>query len=315
MDASVGSPALWAGFLAFVAAMLALDLGVFNRKAHEVSPREAAGWSAVWIGLAGVFGLLVWRWFGPQTGLEYATGYVVEKALSVDNIFVFVVVFASFGIPAAYRHRVLFWGIFGALVLRAAFILAGGALLHRFHWMLYVFGALLLFTGVKLLVRREETKDPSEGAIVRLVRRVFPVSGRLDGGFLVRDGGRVAATPLLLALVAIEAADVVFAVDSIPAVFAVTTDPFIVFTSNIFAILGLRSLYFLLAGVIERFHHLKIGLALILVFVGAKMVLADVWKLPVAASLGVIAALLAGSIAASIAFPRPVRREPQESVR
>ena len=297
---TIGSPALWIGFLAFVLLMLAVDLGL-HRQAHEVSVREAASWSAVWIGLAAAFGGLVYAWFGPDRALEFATGYVIEKALAIDNLFVFLVIFAAFAVPTALQHRVLFWGILGALVMRAGFILAGGALLQRFHWLLYIFGALLLFTGAKLLWQRNQEESPAENRIVRLVRRIFPVSKGYHGArFTVLEDGKRRATPLLLALVTVELSDVVFAVDSIPAVYAVTEDPFIVFTSNIFAILGLRSLFSLLARVIERFHLLKVGLALVLVFVGAKMVAAGVIKVPIVVSLLVIAAILGGSMLASV---------------
>jgi tellurite resistance protein TerC len=302
---TVGSPALWLGFLGLIAAMLALDLGVFHRQAHQVTLKEAAIWSGVWIGLAALFGLAVHALFGPERALEYATGYLIEKALAVDNIFVFVMIFSAFAVPAAWQHRVLFWGVVGALLLRAVFIFAGGALLARFHWAIYLFGALLVAMGAKLLVQRSaEPADPAQNPLVRLVRRLVPMTDRYHGKhFFVREGGhtgRWLATPLFLALVAIEASDVIFAVDSIPAIFAVTTDPFIVFTSNIFAILGLRSLYFLLAGIVDRFRHLKLGLALILVFVGAKMLLVDLYKIPIAVSLGVIAALITGAVVASL---------------
>jgi len=302
---SIGSPALWLGFLAFVVVMLAIDLGVFHRRPHEVSLREAGLWSAVWVALALVFNGLVYAWFGPERGLEFTTGYLIEKALAVDNIFVFVVIFSAFGIPALYQHRVLFWGVLGALVMRAGFIFAGAALVQRFHFTIYVFGAFLLATGVKLLLQREDGLSPGENAIVRWVRRVVPVTDRLAGErFTVVEGGRRHATPLLLALVAVEVTDVIFAVDSIPAIFAVTTDPFIVFTSNIFAILGLRSMYFLLAGVVSRFVYLKVGLSFVLVFVGAKMLLMDIFPIPMAVSLGVIGGILATSVVASLLADR-----------
>jgi tellurite resistance protein TerC len=308
---TIGSPLLWAGFLAFVLAMLAVDLGVFHRKAHEISLKEAGIWSAVWVALAGVFAGGVYAWFGPQRALEFTTGYLIEKALAVDNIFVFVVVFAAFGIPALYQHRVLFWGVLGALVMRAAFILAGGAFLQRFHWAIYVFGGILVLTGAKLLVQRNQEVHPERNPAVRFFQRLFPVTHDLQGDhFMVKRDGRRFATPLLLALVALEVTDVVFAVDSIPAIFAVTRDPFIVFTSNIFAILGLRSMYFLLAGIIHRFVYLKIGLSFVLVFVGAKMLLVDVIKVPIAASLGVIAGILAASVVASL-----LRRAPADGGR
>lgn len=298
---SVGTPALWAGFTLFVLAMLALDLGVFHRKAHVVDAREALTWSAVWVALALVFGAGVHYFFGPQRGIEFLTGYLIEKALAVDNIFVFVVLFSAFAVPAVYQHRVLFWGILGALVMRAVFIVAGAALIARFHWVLYVFGAVLVLTGVKLLVFRNAQSDPQNNPLFRLFRRMVPAVSEYHGErFTIVQNGRRYATPLLLVLVAIEATDLVFAVDSIPAIFAITTDPFIVFTSNIFAILGLRAMYFLLADVITRFSELKLGLALVLVFVGVKMLVADFYKIPVAASLAVVATLIAGSIAVSL---------------
>ena len=292
---------MWAGFILFVLAMLAIDLGVFHKNAHEVSLKEAGTWSAVWVTLAAVFNVGVYHWFGSQRGLEFATGYLIEKALAVDNIFVFVVIFSTFGVPAIYQHRVLFWGVLGALVMRAGFIVAGGAFLQRFHWAIYVFGALLAVTGVKLLVQRNHAIHPERNPLVVWFRKVLPMVPEFHGGkFLVLKNGRRYATPLLLALVAVEVTDLIFAVDSIPAIFAVTSDPFIVFTSNIFAILGLRSLYFLLAGVITKFAYLKVGLSFVLIFVGAKMLLVDVYKIPIAASLGAIAGILAVSIMVSL---------------
>jgi tellurite resistance protein TerC len=302
---SVGSPVLWAGFLVFVFAMLAIDLGVFHKRPHEVSLKEAGIWSAVWVTLALLFNAGVYFRFGSERALEFTTGYVLEKALSVDNIFVFVVIFSTFAIPAVHQHRVLFWGVLGALVLRAVFILAGGAFLQRFHWAIYVFGGLLVVTGVKLLLQRNEEVHPERNPFVRLFQKLFPVTHTYHGSkFTVLEGGRRYATPLLLALVAVEVTDIIFAVDSIPAIFAVTTDPFIVFTSNIFAILGLRSLYFLLAGVITMFTYLKVGLSFVLVFVGAKMLLMDVYKLPIVASLGIIAGILGASVVASLVKSR-----------
>ncbi|HEU5074812.1 MAG TPA: TerC family protein [Polyangiaceae bacterium] len=298
---TIGSPILWLGFIAFVLAMLAIDLGVFHRKAHEVSLKEAGVWSAVWVALAVVFNAAVYLWFGPERALEFTTGYLIEKALAVDNIFVFVVIFTTFAVPAIYQHRVLFWGVLGALVMRAAFILAGGAFLQRFHWAMYVFGALLAITGVKLLVQRNQELRPEQNPIVRWFQKLFPMTPEFHGDkFLVVKHGRRYATPLLLALVAVEVTDLIFAVDSIPAIFAVTSDPFIVFTSNIFAILGLRSLYFLLAGIITKFAYLKVGLSFVLIFVGAKMLLVDLYKVPIALSLGVIASILGLSIVASL---------------
>ena len=292
---------LWAGFNVFVLAMLAIDLGVFHRQAHVVSLREASIWSAVWIGLALLFNLGVWKFLGPQPGVEFLTGYLIEKSLSVDNIFVIALLFAYFKVPDQYQHRVLFWGILGALVMRAAFILAGAALLERFHWIIYLFGAFLVLTGIKMAFAPEQGLEPEKNPIVRLVRRLMPVTSDFRGSsFFVRENGRRAATPLFLVLVMVEFTDLVFAVDSIPAIFAVTRDPFLVYTSNVFAILGLRSLYFLLAGVMHKFEYLKLGLAAILVFVGAKMALVDWVKIPAGISLGVIAAILAVAVAASL---------------
>ena len=298
---TIGTPALWIGFLAFVFAMLAVDLGVFHRQSHAVSAREALAWSLVWVGLALAFNGAIYYWFGPARALEFLTGYLIEKALSVDNLFVFVVIFSYFSVSSAQQHRVLFWGILGALLMRAVFIVAGGALLQAFHWTIYLFGGLLLVTGVKLLRQKEGDIHPERNPVVRLIARAFPVSTAAAGErFFVRDAGRWAITPLFMALVTVEVSDLVFAVDSIPAIFAITTDPFIVFTSNIFAILGLRSLYFLLAGMIGRFRYLNVGLAAVLIFVGAKMMLVEWIKLPIVLSLGVVAGLLTLSIVASI---------------
>jgi len=298
---SIGSLGLWLGFVAFVVAMLAVDLGIFHRKAHVIGVREALLWSAVWISCALLFNLGVWHWFGAERGVEFLTGYLIEKSLSIDNIFVFVVIFAAFGIPALQQHRVLFWGILSALFLRAGMIFGGTALLTRFHWLTYLFGAFLVFTGIKLFVQRDRESSPKDGAVMRLARRIIPSTERLDGDkFFTRESGRRLATPLFMALLLVEVTDVVFAVDSIPAIFAVTKDPFIVFTSNIFAILGLRSLFFLLAGIVDKFRYLKLGLSAVLVFVGLKMALVDLYKVPPQASLAVISALLATAILASL---------------
>jgi tellurite resistance protein TerC len=303
---TVGTPALWAGFIAFVIAMLALDLGVFHRQAHVVRFKEALAWSVVWVALALAFNAWVYTAFGPQRGLEFLTGYLIEKALAVDNIFVFVVIFSAFAVPAAYQHRVLFWGVLGALVMRAIFIFAGAALIARFHWVLYLFGALLVLTGIKLLVLRDAVPRPDQNPLFKLFRRLIPAVSEYHGQrFTIVKDGRRFATPLLLVLVAVEITDLVFAVDSIPAIFAITRDPFIVFTSNIFAILGLRAMYFLLADVVTRFHYLKVGLALVLTFVGTKMLIMDVYKIPIGVSLGVVAALLVGSVLASLLRPAP----------
>ena len=292
---------VWAGFIAFVLAMLALDLGVFNRKSHAISMKEAGIWTAVWIGLALLFNVVIYLWRGQQAALEFLTGYLIEKALSVDNLFVFALLFGMFAVPARYQHRVLFWGVLGALVMRALFIGAGAALLDRFHWMIYVMGAFLIFTAVKLALQKETAIHPERNPLVRLYSKVFPVTPSYHGeAFFVRLGGVLTATPLFIVLLVVESTDVVFAVDSIPAIFAVTTDPFLVYTSNVFAILGLRSLYFLLAGALDKFHYLKPALAVILGFVGVKMLVSGIYKIPVAASLGVIAGLLALAIVASV---------------
>ena len=301
---SVGTPALWAGFIAFVLALLALDLGVFHRNAHEVTLKEAGIWSAIWISLALAFNGLVVHWFGPERGLEFLTGYLIEKALAVDNIFVFYAIFGYFAVPAIYQHRVLFWGVLGALAMRAIFIFAGAALLAKFHWVLYVFGAILIFTAIKLFLVADEGMHPERNPVYRLFRRFLPTVSDYHGSkfTIVKDGKRY-ATPLLVVLVLIEWTDVVFAVDSIPAIFAVTNDPFIVFTSNIFAILGLRSLFFLLQGVIGRFHLLKPALAAVLLFIGSKMLLLDLYKIPIGASLGVVAGLIALGVIGSLLIP------------
>ena len=305
---SVGTPALWLGFTAFVIALLALDLGVFHRNAHEVSVKEASIWSAVWISLALLFNALVLHWFGAERGLEFLTGYLIEKALAVDNIFVIYAIFAYFAVPAAYQHRVLFWGILGALVMRAIFIFAGAALIQQFHWVMYVFGAILVFTAVKLFLLKDEGLEPEKNPVYRLMKRVIPSVPDYDGSrFTTIRNGKRFATPLLMVLVLIEWTDLVFAVDSIPAIFAVTQDPFIVYTSNIFAILGLRSLFFVLAGVIGKFHLLKPALAGVLAFVGTKMLIVDFYKVPIGASLAVIAVLIAIGIAGSLLFPKAIQ--------
>jgi tellurite resistance protein TerC len=301
----------WAVFAGIVLVMLALDLGVFHREEHVIGPREALAWSGVWIALGLSFGAWVWLRRGPEAGLQYVTGYVIEKSLSVDNIFVFVVIFGALAIPPLYQHRVLFWGILTALVLRGAMIAAGSALLHRFHWVIYVFGGFLVVTGAKLFLDRGATPHPEQSRAFRLLTRIVPGTPRLDGKrFFTREGGRRVATPLFFGLAMVELADVVFAVDSIPAIFAVTDDAYIVFTSNIFAILGLRSLYFLLAGFVARFTYLKPSLAGVLVFVGAKMALVDVVHLHPATSLGVIVAILGIGVVASILKARREKAEP-----
>ncbi|MDP9190627.1 MAG: TerC family protein [Acidobacteriota bacterium] len=310
---SIASPQLWIIFSIFVLGMLALDLGVFNRKAHEVRFKEALIWSIVWVALSMVFNWWIYHEFGSQKALEFLTGYLIEKALSVDNIFVFVVLFASFAVPKIYQHRVLFWGVIGAIVMRAIFIGLGAALVARFHWIMYVFGAILIFTGFKLMAEGDAEPHPEKNPIYKFARRLMPATPEYHGKqFTVIKDGRRYATPLLLVLIAIEATDVVFAVDSIPAIFAITTDPFIVYTSNIFAILGLRAMYFLLAGVIDKFHYLKYGLAMVLLFVGVKMVIADWYHVSIVVSLGAIAGLLAVSIIASVIWPKAPKIEPAD---
>lgn len=299
--ASLASPWMWVAFTGLVVGVLALDLLVFHKEAHEVRFREALLWSVVWVALALVFNVVVWVAWGPVKGLEFLTGYLLEKSLSVDNLFVFLVVFAYFGVPPALQHRVLFWGILGALVMRAVFIVAGAALLETFDWVLYVFGAFLVFTGVKLAFQEDESVHPERNLALRLFRRVFPVAPDYQGDrFFVREAGRTLATPLALVLVVIEATDVVFAVDSIPAIFAVTRDTFIVYTSNIFAILGLRALFFLLAGTLRRFVYLRHGLAVVLGFIGVKMLVSECCHIPIAVSLAVVSGILGLAIAASL---------------
>ncbi|AGC45789.1 TerC family membrane protein [Myxococcus stipitatus DSM 14675] len=308
---TVGSPVLWGGFVAFVIAMLALDLGVFHRKAHVVGFKEALGWSTVWISLAFVFNGFMWWKFGSGPAVEFLTGYLIEKSLSIDNVFVFVVIFSALRIPQLYQHRVLFWGILSALVLRAIMIFAGVAMLERFHWLIYVFGLFLIITGVKLFIQRNKEDHPEEGWMMRTARRVIPSTTNFDGHhFFTVENGRKLATPLLMALVLVEASDILFALDSIPAIFAVTRDPFIVFTSNIFAILGLRSLFFLLAGAVEKFSYLKVGLSGVLIFVGTKMAIIDIVKIHPMVSLVVIATMLGASIVASLIKARNLPAHP-----
>jgi tellurite resistance protein TerC len=310
--AGLASPAVWLGFAVLVVVVLAIDLGIVNRKAHVVKPREALVWTGVWVALALGFSVFVWQRFGAKAAEEFITGYAIEKALSVDNLFVMYAVFTAFSIPAIYQHRVLFWGIIGAVVMRTVMVFAGVALLSRFHWLIFIFGGFLVITGLKMLVRKDERPRPEDSRVLRAIKRVLPVSDELhDGRMFVRVTGVLTATPLFLALLAIEASDAVFAVDSIFAIFAVTTDPFIVLTSNVFAILGLRSLYFVLSGAAERFKYVQPGLALVLVFVGVKMAISDWVKIPVLASLAVIVVLVGGSIVASLVST--ARRRPSRS--
>jgi tellurite resistance protein TerC len=313
---------LWVGFLVFVLAMLAIDLGVFHREAHTVSVKEAGIWTVVWISLAMLFaGGIYFFWdnlvptsdyTNSEATLTFLTAYVIEKALSVDNIFVFVLVFTYFAVPGAYQHRVLFWGVLGALVMRAVMILAGAALIERFDWILYIFGAFLVYTGIKMATSKHEEVDPGANPIVKWVRKVMPVTDHYEGqNFFVRHNGVLMATPLLLVLIVVETTDLVFAVDSIPAIFAVTQDAFIVFTSNVFAILGLRSLYFLLAGVMDKFRYLSLGLAVVLTFVGVKMLVHSWVHIPTAVSLSIILGVIAISVAASLLIPEKDAHEKQ----
>ena len=304
MAETLGSPTLWLSFTAFIVAMLALDLGVLHRTPHEVTVREALTWTLVWIALALVFALGLHLLAGRAYALQFVTGYLIEKALSVDNVFVFLVLFSFFKVPTALQHRVLFWGIFGALVMRAAFIVAGAALIERFEWIMYVFGALLVFTGYKMLTAGNEEVQPNELMAYRLFRRIVPSTDSYrDGHFFVRENGRLLATPLAAVLVVVESTDLMFAVDSIPAIFAVTRDPFLVYTSNVFAILGLRAMFFLLAGIIDKFAYLKTGLAIVLSYVGVKMLVIEFFHVPPGISLGIVAGILGVAIAWSLIAP------------
>ena len=296
----------WVGFIGFVLAMLALDLGVFHRKAHAVKPREAAIWVAVWVALALIFAAGLWRFENSRAALTFLTGYVIEESLSVDNLFVIVVIFSYFKVPAICQHRVLFYGILGALLMRGMFIGLGAFLLSRFEWILYVFGAMLLVTGVRMLFKHDEEFDAEHNKIVSITRRLIPISDDYHGKhFFVVENGRRMATPLLLVLVLVEFTDLIFAVDSIPAIFGITRDPFLVFTSNIFAILGLRSMYFLLAAAVEKFYLLKYGLALILGFIGVKMLIEPWVHIDILPSLGAVLGTLFLAIAASLRWPEP----------
>ncbi|HEY1953168.1 MAG TPA: TerC family protein [Gemmatimonadaceae bacterium] len=301
----------WIGFNVVVLAILALDLGVLHRKSEKVSLTEAAVWSGVWVALSLSFAFAVYRTMGRQSGLEFLTGYLIEYALSVDNIFVFVLIFSYFSVPEKYQHRVLFWGIIGALVLRGVMIVAGSALVTRFAWTLYIFGAFLVFTGLRMALQKDDAAyNPERDPVLRLARRLMPVTKEYRGNkFFVREpntAGRIrtAATPLFIVLLIVDTTDIIFATDSIPAIFAVTRDPFIVYTSNICAVLGLRALYFLLANVVDKFVYLKLGLSLVLVFIGAKMLLEGLLHIPILISLGVVGVVLATSIVASLRWPR-----------
>lgn len=306
-----GSIWKWVLFNAFVLGMLALDLGVFHRRPHEVKVKEALAWSAMWIALALSFNLGLYFWLGPRPAMEFLTGYLIEKSLSVDNLFVFLLLFTYFRVEARYQHEVLFWGIIGALIMRAGFIALGVTLMHRFTWIIYVFGAVLIYSGIKMAFEKEKNIRPEKNPVLKLFRRLMPVTENYEGGkFFVKRDGRRFATPLLAVLLLVETTDLIFAMDSIPAVLAITADPFIVFTSNVFAILGLRALYFALAGALDTFHHLHYGLSLILIFVGTKMLL-TAWgtKIPTLIALLVIISILALSVIASLIWPKTPRNQ------
>ncbi|MEX2234355.1 MAG: TerC family protein [Cyclobacteriaceae bacterium] len=296
---------LWTAFNVFVLGMLALDLGVFHKKSEEISVSNALVWTGVWITLAMCFNFFVYQYFGKQQAIEFFTGYIIEKSLSVDNIFVIILIFSYFQVPNSYQHKVLFWGILGALVMRVIFIFAGIELIHRFHWLIYVFGGFLIITGIRMVFAADAKIQPDKNPLVKLTRNVFPVTRSFEGdNFFVRRDSKLWATPLFVVVILIETTDLIFAVDSIPAILAITDNPFIVYTSNVFAILGLRSLYFALSGIDKYFHYLKYGLAAILVFVGVKMCVADYYKMPIEISLMVIVSVLLLAIVASVIFPQ-----------
>lgn len=296
---------VWIGFLVFVFLMLALDLGVFHSKSHEVKIKEALIWSFVWITLALVFNYGIYVFMGEEKALEFLTGYVIEKSLSVDNLFVFIMIFTYFNVEPKYQHKILFWGILGALIMRAIFIFTGVALINKFHWIIYIFGAFLIFTGIKMLFHKDEKIDPDKNPLVRLFKKFMPVTTTNHGNkFFVKIGVKTFATPLFIVLLLVEFTDLIFAVDSIPAILAITNDTFIIFTSNVFAILGLRSLYFALAGITKYFYYIKYGLSAVLVFVGIKMTIVDIYKIPINYSLLTILVILLISICASLLFPK-----------
>lgn len=302
MEISIG---WWIGFFVFVLAMLALDLGVFHRKSHTVGMKEALTWSAVWIGLALCFNGWIYFAHGAKPAVEFLTGYLIEKSLSIDNLFVIALIFGYFHVPEKYQHKVLFWGILGALVMRGLFVWLGIELIHKFHWMIYLFGAFLIFSGFKMLFQKDKKLEPDKNPVIKIFRRLMPVTPDFRGSkFFVMEEGKRWATPLFVSLLMIEFTDLIFAIDSIPAIIAITEEPFLVYTSNVFAILGLRSLYFALAGIMALFHFLHYGLAAILMFVGSKMALVDVVKISPAVSLLVIALILGTSIIASLKWPK-----------
>ena len=302
----------WIGFNAFILVVLCLDLGVFHRKAHKVGFKEALTWTGVWIALALLFNVGIYYWFGSQPALEFLTGYLIEESLSVDNIFVILMILTFFKVPEQYQHKVLFWGILGALVMRGAFIFTGVALIQRYHWIVFVFGGFLVLSGIKIALPKKEEITLEGNIVLRLLKRFIPVSHTYEGGrFFIRQGKKLIATPLFATLIMVEATDLIFALDSIPAILAISSDPFIVYTSNAFAILGLRSLYFAVSGLVEIFHHLKYGLSAILIFVGTKMILADFYKIPTLVALAIVLGILVLSIVASLVWPP---REKAESL-
>ena len=297
----------WILFILFILLMLGIDLGIFHRKAHSVSFKESLLWTMVWMGLAMLFNALIYFWKGPDKALEFLTGYLIELSLSVDNLFVFILIFGYFHVASQYQYRILFWGILGALILRVIFIFAGAALLIKFHWMIYLFGGILIFSGYKMFFQKDKKVDPEKNPVLRLFKRFFPVTNQSEGSkFFVKQNNKWFATQLFLVLLIVETTDVIFAIDSVPAILAITTDTFIVFTSNAFAILGLRSLFFALAGIINVFRFLHFGLATILIFIGLKMVLADVYKFPIEVALFSVVGILITSIIASLVF-KPVK--------
>jgi tellurite resistance protein TerC len=303
----------WTIFMVFVLTMLALDLGVFNRKAHVIKVKEALLWTLFWVSLSMLFCLGIYYLKGYEKALEFLTAYLIEESLSIDNLFVFLLIFNYFGIPAKYEHKALFWGVLGALVMRGVFIIAGVALITKFHWIIYIFGALLIITAIKITFQKDKKIQPEKNPVLKLLHKIMPVDPSFDGGrFFLKKQGRWFATPLFAIVLVLETTDVIFAVDSIPAVLAISTDPFIVYTSNVFAILGLRSLFFAISGIMRLFHYLHYGLSIVLSFVGLKMLLTDIYKIPIVISLGTIATVLLLSILASILWP--AREQPTNTV-
>lgn len=293
----------WIGFNFFVLIMLVVDLGVFHRKKHVIKIKEAFIWTTVWLTLALIFNYGLYYFFGKEKALEFLTGYLIEKSLSVDNIFVFILIFSYFNVPSIYQHKVLFWGIIGALIMRMIFIFAGVALINEFHWLIYIFAVFLVFTGIKMLLQAEPKINPDKNPVVRLLKKIFPVTESFQGdSFFVKRNAKIFATPLFIVVLVVEVSDLIFAVDSIPAILALTNDPFIVYTSNVFAILGLRSLYFALAGMHKFFRFLKVGLSIILIFIGVKMILSSIYPIPILIALIIIAVILFTSIIASLVF-------------